>query len=509
MPRFSCILCALVLLSTGMGCKKDPSGPSNLPPQIRLRLETTPRTVFFSEQQITIAATIEDEFAADSVTVMWFASAGTFVQTAKETAVWQAPTTPGTYTVRATAIDEKEQSAEDSIRITTENRAPVILSVTPDSAFVILGNLKTFSVAAQDSDGNALTYSWQTTGGRIVEDYDSTIVWQAPEQPGRDTLFVTVTDDWQSSARDTATVVVYREAGSAWVADTGNHEVVKISGEGKVIFRQTGFYAPVAIALDAPRRRAWVIDNMLKKLVRLDIEGMPQAEYSDLGGPVALDLVAVNGHVWIAEADSNRISEVSNDGVTLVRRVNGFLHPGGLVVDQRSGDIYVADTGAHRVVRVLSSVPNGYSVASDSGYHELFNDFDAPVALAADLHNREIWVVDKFIAAVNLLQVASRTKITVSGLRLPEAITFDNTLGIAWIADTGNGRIVKVSKNGLVSQVTGFRLPQDLSVDPNDGSVWIADTENDRIVKVSANGDRLFELYGFSSPQGIRVNPGQ
>ncbi len=491
------------------GCKKDPSGPSNLPPQINLRMDTTPRTVFYTGQQIRISAVIEDEFATDSVTVVWSASAGSFLQTLKESAVWQAPASPGRFTIRATVTDEQGQSAVDSLHIATENRAPTITALMPDSAFVILGNLMTFAVAAHDSDGNALNYDWQATRGRIVEDRDSVVVWQAPEQPGRDTLFVTVTDDWQSSARDTATIVVYREAGSAWVADTGNRQVVKISGEGEIIFRQDGFLSPTAVVIDAPRRRAWVIDSMLKKLIRIGIEGGIEAEFTDLGGPTALDVVAVNGHVWIAESDSNRVSEVSNDGITLVRRISGFLHPAGLVVDQRSGDIYIADTGAHRVVRLAKSVPNNYSVLSDSGYHQIFSSFDAPVDLAADLHNQEIWVVDKFTETVHLLQQSGRLQISVSGLRLPEAIAFDNTLGIAWIADTGNSRIVKISKNGVVTQVTGFHLPQDLSVDPNDGSVWVADTENDRIVKVSANGDRLFERYGFSSPQGIRVNPGQ
>ncbi|KAA3616355.1 MAG: hypothetical protein DWQ05_11505 [Calditrichaeota bacterium] len=461
------------------------------------------------ENQISILVEITDEDELDSIEVKWSASAGTFVSSSKTGAIWQASKTPGIYAIRVEGIDLKRQSGEDSLLVSVGNRAPNILTLTPENSAVVLGNLASFATTASDSDAHVLDYSWKASAGEIQQENENSIVWLAPQEPAYCQIYLEVADAFGGIAHDTAHVVVYREAGSAWVADTGNNRVLKLSADGDVLITKTGFISPNKIKIDAIRRSTWILDFALRNLTLLNLEGENKAVFEDLGGPADLSVMQVNGNIWVVETDSNRVVEISNDGKNLVRQFLGFNHPSAIGLDQRSGGIYIANTGNHEIVMLQTNTPNKYDIKTTDTFHTTFREFDTPVALDVDLHTQEVWIVDNFLESVMTIKEDQLFNIGVSGLRLPKSVAIDNTTRTAWIADTGNGRIVKINKNGIISEVTGFLLPHAIAVDPNDGNLWVADTENDRIVKCAPNGEKLFTVYGFSSPQGITINPGQ
>lgn len=103
-----------------------------------------------------------------------------------------------------------------------------------------------------------------------------------------------------------------------------------------------------------------------------------------------------------------------------------------------------------------------------------------------------------------------------SRLAHPIGITQDRQ-GNVIAADTGNGRIVKLNREGELLLAFGssgdgpgqLRLPADVAVG-DDGSFYVADTINNRISKFSRDGKYLTswgQLGDLNAPHGITVGP--
>jgi hypothetical protein len=234
-----------------------------------------------------------------------------------------------------------------------------------------------------------------------------------------------------------------------------------------------------------------------------------------LSGPlgVATDTA---GNLYIADTYNNRVRKVDAAGMITTVAGNGFYAytgdggagtaaslawPRAVAVDS-AGNLYIADTGNHRVRKLVKATSILTTVAGTgtAGYGG-----DGGNAAKAYLHSPRGVAVD---AAGNL-----------------------------YIVDTDNNRVRKASAAGIMSTLAGsgtygfagdggspllasLASPSGVAVDP-DGNVYIADTENQRIRKVSgslittvAGGGRgaagdggLATLARLYFPAGVAVNP--
>ena len=460
-------------------------------------------------ETLILQAEVVDDSPLDSLTTEWKASGGTFTAKDSLRAEWVSPSLPGAFWIYFTATDQDGLSGTDSLQVHVANRPPTILSLDPDSAAVVLGNLLKFRCTAIDSDGHALQYDWLVSGGQIVQASGDSMQWRAPESPGKVGITVIVRDTYAAETRDTARVVVYREGGTVWIADTGNRQVVKVSAEGGILLRKGGFLTPDAIAIDPVRRQVWVADVGRDELYLLDLRGALLATLSDLGGPTDVAVNTITGSAWVVESDSNRVREIAQDGTTILRQVVGFKAPQAVAINPKAGDLYIADTGNHRVVYLHRAVPDSYHVEQDSSHHLIYSGFTTPVEIEYDFSNHVIWVADPFDGKVFWFADTASVRSALSGLRTPRAVAVDPFRSLTWIANTGKGEILRWQYGKVTRIVGGFLLPQALAVDPVSGVVWIADTENDRIVKIDSRGNKEIEIYGFSSPRAVAVNSGQ
>lgn len=152
----------------------------------------------------------------------------------------------------------------------------------------------------------------------------------------------------------------------------------------------------------------------------------------------------------------------------------GFADPFGVVLD-KAGNVYVADAGAHNLIRKIA--PDG-ALSTLAGGGEGFADGQGA---AASFH-------------------------TPSGMALDLA-------GNLLVADTGNNAIRRITMQGVVSTLAGtgvagfadgpaaqaqFNGPVGVAVDTA-GNVYVADTYNDRIRKISAAGE-VSTLAGTGVP---------
>ncbi|WP_064747677.1 NHL repeat-containing protein [Lysobacter antibioticus] len=233
--------------------------------------------------------------------------------------------------------------------------------------------------------------------------------------------------------------------------------------------------APAAPRGPAPTPFGW--QGQLQSIAGDGIAGLrdgaaAQARFADPYGLAR----AGDGSLYIADGgDNNRIRRIAPDGqvVSFAGGTEGFADgsgaaakfhtPSGLAFD-RSGNLYVADTGNHAIRRISpQGVVSTVAGTGIAGYRDgpgAQAQFDGPVgvAVAAD--------------------------------------------GRIFVADTYNDRIRVIGRDGSVATVAGgahpgfadgagalarFDTPTALAVDRH-GTVWVADTRNDAIRRIDAQG---------------------
>lgn len=203
-----------------------------------------------------------------------------------------------------------------------------------------------------------------------------------------------------------------------------------------------------------------------------------------------------------------------------------LLYPRGIKVD-KSGDVYVADSGNNRI-RIFA--PDGTLLASDFNTGSMFSQFFWPndVALAPD---GDIYVcqisgtanVKKFDKDRNYLSDVGASGSKTGQYQTPYAIdtdpdgslyVLDNSFGQAGVLkyDSGGNFLTKWGTYGVNDGQ--FAAPDGIAVGSS-GRVYVSDTLNNRVQVFDLNGKLLniFGSYGsgdgqFIKPKGIAVSAG-
>lgn len=301
--------------------------------------------------------------------------------------------------------------------------------------------------------------------------------------------------------------VTLDRAGNVFIVDTGTQRVRQVAAGGTITtLAGTGVAG------------------------RLEPLGGPAANAA-LSGPAGVTMDAA-GNVIIADAYNNRIVAVngahqlvavagvagtpgeSADGVQPVSPLT--LYWPQAVCTDRGGNLYIGDTGNHRVLKlspggVLQTVAGNGSVgyAGDGGVARLAQ-LNSPSACAVDSAGT-LFIADTGNHAIR--KVTGGTISTVAGLGVPGAsgdegpatiaqlasprgVVVDD-MGDIFIADTGHNRILQVTPDGGVHDIAGsgaagfagdggpaagavLNSPQGLFLD-GAGNLYFADTGNNRV----------------------------
>jgi tripartite motif-containing protein 71 len=193
-----------------------------------------------------------------------------------------------------------------------------------------------------------------------------------------------------------------------------------------------------------------------------------------------------------------------------------LAYPRGVAVDAQ-GMVYVADTGNDRI----DVYDRGATLLRAFGFSgRATGQFDEPLGVAADGSGVRA-VVDSVNGRVQLLGpdgavVAQWGSPAPGPTLLPHAVAvaFD-AAGNADVLDQRRSRIVVFSRaSGGVIRTIGapgsgpgqMLSPSDLTIDPS-GRIWVADTGNGRVVRFGTDGTYLGATTGIGSPRAIAVTP--
>ena len=304
--------------------------------------------------------------------------------------------------------------------------------------------------------------------------------------------------------------VAVDSAGSLYIADTGNHRIRKVDSTrtittfvGGVFFggdggpaTQARLAAPSGAAVDSAGN-LYIVDSSNHRIRKVDstgtittVAGTGESGFSGDGGPATQARLAAPsgaavdsaGNLYIVDSSNHRIRKVDSTGTITTFAGTGEVGfsgdggpaiqaqldtPGGVAVDS-TGNLYIADTGNHRIRKVDSTG----TITTFAGTGEYGFDGDGGSA--------------------------SQARLT-----LPTGVGVDST-GNLYIADTGNHSIRKVDSTGTITTIAGMGelgfggdggpammahlfTPFDVAVDST-GNLYIADNSNHRIRKVDSTG---------------------
>lgn len=245
------------------------------------------------------------------------------------------------------------------------------------------------------------------------------------------------------------------DPGTTWVADEGNGRVVKINE------------ACTAIVASSP----------------------------DLGRPVAVAFDAYKGYCWAADADGGRIFRLSSRGI-LEKTLYGFGEPVALAYSPKENAIWAADRAQG----------TAYKISELGNIRAQLGNLKEPTAVAVDGRRGEVYV-----ACANSVVRCDRWAqpiLTVYGFKNPQSLAFDAGLGFLWVADTGNGRVVKIRPSGqIVAESRALASPTAVAVNPRTGFAFAADADAGKIVSLKGDGTVRWQNDNVGRPNALAVNP--
>ncbi|HEX8153805.1 MAG TPA: hypothetical protein VF698_11800 [Thermoanaerobaculia bacterium] len=349
------------------------------------------------------------------------------------------------------------------------------------------------------------------------------------------------------------------EASNLFIVDFGNHRIRKVDATTGFIStvagtgsfntsgdngpaRSAGLAGPIAVAVDAGGN-LFIADHKEHRVRRVDAEtkviapiiGTGSPGYAGDGGPAgeaALNTptalaVDAAGNLYIQDSGNHRIRKVAANGTiaTAVGGASGDDGPAtgavlnaiaGIAVDA-TGNVYVSDATANRVAKVAAGTRTITTFAGGVGS---FSGDDVP-AVGAGLDPRgvatdrrgNVYIADASNKRTRKVDVATGTITTIGeGSRFPIGVAVD-AFGNVYTTDAVEDALRKIAA------VTGITtvLAQELAIDSSGvavdaaGNVYFAEPGRHRIRKFDTAGNLTTvagtdSVAGFSGDKGPAVN---
>ncbi|MBD2863369.1 fibronectin type III domain-containing protein [Paenibacillus oceani] len=318
--------------------------------------------------------------------------------------------------------------------------------------------------------------------------------------------------------------VTVDQEGTMYVADSNSHRVQKLAGTTWSEWVATGssagtglgeFNKPYSLAVNGGGD-LFVADLLNKRIQKLTASGT----WSSFGTGVTFTnpagvAIDKNGNLYVADMGNNygghKVYKLSAAGALLTSWGKSDTQSGtapgqfkgaeGVAVD-KDGNVYVADTGNHRIQKLQVS-NNTWSAWGKSGNVSGtgLGEFNQPTGVAVDSEGN-VYVGDtnnnriqKFTVSTGEWSEWKNGGSALGTFSFPRQVTVDGS-GNLYVADVGKSRILKLtaatntwkawgkSGGGQGSGLGEFFNPYGVAVADTSGVLYVADMNNHRVQKL-------------------------
>jgi DNA-binding beta-propeller fold protein YncE len=259
---------------------------------------------------------------------------------------------------------------------------------------------------------------------------------------------------------------------------------------------------PHGLALDA-RGRLWVVDPGARRVHVFDAVRRRHMSLPREGAPPFVSPIAVThdarGTAYVSDSAARRIRRFSPDGEDLGDWDGGsaLVRPTGVAFDERTGLLWVADTGSHRLLGLDARGAIRRSIGGRGSGHGRFN---FPTHVTIDPAGRFV-VTDTLNFRVQILSPEGEFLAELGelgdgpgSLSKPKGVALDRD-GHVYVVDAMFGNVQIFDEQGRVllyfgSQGAGpgeFWLPAGVCIGGGD-RIYVADAYNQRV--------QVFEYLG-------------
>ena len=285
-----------------------------------------------------------------------------------------------------------------------------------------------------------------------------------------------------------------------WATDVFLRYIFKLTHDcSSVIERISVDGYPWALSPVTDAGEFWYTDVFLNRVYGVDrLQNQRIIDYLDTGEPIDLAMDEYHNQVWVADETRGRILVYNIQGVK-TGEFNGFSNPYSLDSYQSNGTCWISDIGVDKIFNI-----NAYgdtNVEIDSLYR--------PKCVSVNQKNGDCWVADS--SRVLVYDIDGGLKLTIDeGLIYPLNVAVDSELGSCWVLDYSyfdfKSKLFCFSASGeKLVELSGFTQPENLIVNPYDHSCIVADSGSGKIFKISRLGQVIGESKNHAYPYGLVV----
>jgi len=245
-----------------------------------------------------------------------------------------------------------------------------------------------------------------------------------------------------------------------------------------------------------------------------------------------------SGNLYVSDSGNHKIRKIvieTKQVETIAGSISGFANgqgttamfssPLGITVDS-SGNLYVADSGNHKIRKIDTSGNVETIAGSSSGFangQDTAAKFFYPSGIIIDPSGQFLYVADKQNNKIRKIVIATKQVTTIADttvFNLPRGITIDSS-GNLYVADSGSHRIRKIDTSGNVETIAGsssgfadgnglttakFSVPQEITIDSSGQNLYVADYGNNRIRKIVIATKQVDTVATINLPAGITID---
>ena len=285
-----------------------------------------------------------------------------------------------------------------------------------------------------------------------------------------------------------------------WVADSYYGQIIRYCHDLRYTLFYLGAIAyPTAIAASSSERAAWVLERYSNRLYKISHMGKLEVINREFTSPTALAVNQTNGDVWVVQQFHNTVSHLNHEG-NVIWSFDAFEEPYAVDVNEVSGECWVADHKAGTVSRIPQFA---------RGVYPIDRPFMSPQDITIDPENGAIWVADS-TRVVRYGYAGHGSWTEIYGFFWASLVASCRNSSCCWVVDLckpgESAKLLKLDVEGnILFELAEFGSPRGISINRFDGSCLVADTGYGKLVKVSSDGKDIEYIQSNLIPQDVSV----